>query len=140
MSQSASTKKRKTMYTDPRAGSGEIFIDASIFEELCRIQCTQLEICSVLNVSDEKLAQWCRKTYKVNFSEISKVFRSEGNTSLRRRQFLNAQSGDTKMLIWLGRNWLKQTDKQESPEDEEPPEPVQIVIQGYDASVNNQDE
>lgn len=140
MSESSTSKNTKTMHSPPKRGRSAIPIDEKVFKELCKMQCTQLEICSVLNVSDEKLLQWCRKTYKVNFDVIAKVFRSEGNASLRRRQWMNAQSGDTKMLMWLGRNWLNQTDKQGEAADDEPPEAVQIVIQGYDASVNNNDQ
>ena len=135
-------RKTKTIYNYPAGQKGrkEIVIDHKKFEELCKLQCTEIEICGVLNVSDETLCRWCRKNYGVNFSVISKVFRGQGAVSLRRRQFINAMSGDSKMLIWLGRNWLGQTDKQGDVEDDEPPAPTEIIIQGYDASTNNKNE
>lgn len=37
-----------------------------------------------------------------------------GQVSTRRRQVQNAMDGDTAMLIWLGKNYLGQTDRRET--------------------------
>jgi hypothetical protein len=36
--------------------------------------------------------------------------------------------GNTTMLVWLGKNWLGQTDKEVSVEDETTPQKVQIEV------------
>jgi len=45
--------------------------------------------------------------------------------SLRRRQYTTAMDGNTAMLIWLGKNWLGQTDQQQGEEKQLPA--IQIV-------------
>ena len=46
--------------------------------------------------------------------------RDQGKTSLRRMQWEKAQSGNTTMLIWLGKQMLGQKDKLETSENNEP--------------------
>jgi hypothetical protein len=49
----------------------------------------------------------------MNFPEYFEQSRCVGKAALRRRQFQSAMDGNPTMLIWLGKNWLGQTDKQE---------------------------
>lgn len=87
-------------------------IDREQFEKLCKIQCTQKEICNVLNVSDKTLNAWCKRTYhKKSFSEVFSEKRLEGKASLRRMQFKVAEEGNVTMLVWLGKQWLGQSEK-----------------------------
>lgn len=88
-------------------------IDKETFEGLCRIQCTELEICDVLGVTDKTLAGWCRRTYGMRFSEVFKQKRVPGLVSLRRWQFDAAEAGNITMLVWLGKQCLGQRDKPE---------------------------
>lgn len=83
------------------------------FEELCKIQCSQEEICAVLEVTDKTLTNWCMETYDCKFSEIFKQKRLGGRSSLRRMQYKTASSGNATMQIWLGKQFLNQKDKQE---------------------------
>lgn len=90
-------------------------IKQSIFEELCKIQCTKEEICSVLNVCYDTLNSWCNATYGKDFSLIFKEKREGGKASLRRKQFKVAcENENPTMLVWLGKQYLGQTDKQEN--------------------------
>lgn len=97
-------------------------LDKEKFEEMCEFQCTQKEICLSLGVTDKTLNAWCKRTYKKSFSEVFAEKRQKGFQSLRSAQYALALAGNTTMLIWLGRNWLNQTDKpvvQEKPEIKE---------------------
>lgn len=87
-------------------------INQKQFESLCAIQCTEEEICAVLDVSDKTLARWCRDTYKMKFSEVFREKRAGGKASLRKSQWALAQTNPT-MAIWLGKQYLGQKDKQE---------------------------
>lgn len=79
------------------------------FEELCKIQCTEAEICAVLDVDDMTLSSWCEKEYGLKFSEVFRQKREGGKTSLRRAQWLAATSDrNSTMLIWLGKQRLGQ--------------------------------
>lgn len=86
-------------------------IDKEQFERLCKIQCTKLEICEVLDIDDKTLDKWCRLTYSKGFSDIFRLKRQAGFASLRRMQYEKAVEGNTTMLIFLGKNWLNQSDK-----------------------------
>lgn len=95
-----------------KGGRPKKIIDQNQFEQLCHIQCTQEEIQAVLNVQDDTLNRWCKETYGKSFSEVFKEKRKVGFASLRRKQFEMAQNNPT-LAIFLGKNWLGQTDKQE---------------------------
>lgn len=88
-------------------------ISKTVFEKLCELQCTEAEICAVLDVSDKTLNSWCRETYKKGFSEVFRIKREKGKTSLRRAQWALAKK-DSRMAIFLGKQYLDQKDKPES--------------------------
>lgn len=94
-------------------------INETQFESLCAIQCTESEICDVLGVTDKTLNAWCKRTYKMNFSEIFRLKRSKGKASLRRLQYKEAEKGNVTMLIWLGKQWLDQAEKPCRPDPSE---------------------
>lgn len=88
-------------------------IDKAEFEKLCAMQCTRDEICGWFDVSQKTLEGWCKRTYGDTFSPVFNQKRSIGKISLRRAQYQAALGGNTALLIWLGRNYLGQTDKVE---------------------------
>lgn len=80
------------------------------FEELCKIQCTEEEICSVLEVDEQTLINWCKRTYNKTFSKVFQDKRKGGKASLRRRQW-NLSEKNASMAIWLGKQYLGQKDE-----------------------------
>lgn len=101
------------------------------FESLCSIQCTREEICGVLNVSKDTLIRWCKNNYGTDFETVFKEKRQLGRASLRRNQFKLAETNPT-MSIWLGKQYLNQTDKQQLAIVEPP-----IIIDDYDEESTN---
>ena len=87
-------------------------INQTEFEKLCGLQCTKEEICDWFRVTDKTLDAWCKRTYQCNFSVIFEQKRSTGKISLRRMQFKLTEKSAT-MAIWLGKQYLGQTDKAE---------------------------
>lgn len=85
-------------------------IDQKEFEKLCELQCTEDEICAWFDVTDKTLNSWCKRTYKANFSEVFAQKRGKGKIALRRYQFQQAKKSAT-MAIWLGKQYLGQTDQ-----------------------------
>lgn len=85
-------------------------IDAKQFEKLCGLQCTKLEICGWFDITDKTLENWCKRTYGKGFSETFEEKRAAGKISLRRAQYELALKGNATMLIWLGRNYLGQSE------------------------------
>lgn len=99
----------------PKKGEGgrpEREFDKKIFENLCMVQCTNKEIEAVLNTDTRTLDKWCKKVYNQSYSEVKNRYSENGKGSLRRMQFRQALKNPT-MSIWLGKNWLGQSDKRE---------------------------
>lgn len=92
------------------AGRPKKEIDQKIFENLCALQCTEVEICSCFDVTDKTLNGWCKRTYGKNFSEVFRQKREKGKISLRRTQFKLAEKSAS-MAIFLGKQYLGQSDK-----------------------------
>lgn len=88
-------------------------IDQKLFEGMCRIQCTQEEMCDLLECNVDTLTDWCKRTYNQTFSEVFRQKRGQGKVSLRRMQWKTAEAGNVTMQIFLGKNFLGQSDKQE---------------------------
>lgn len=89
-------------------------IDYDTVDKLCHIQCTGEEIASVLGIDYDTLQRAVKRDHKVNFAEYFKQKANGGRASLRRMQWKAAESGNTTMLIWLGKQMLGQTDKQQT--------------------------
>ena len=89
-------------------------IDQSSFEKLCSLQCTKEEICGFLEISDKTLDRWVKETYgqEASFSEVFRQKRAMGKVSLRRSQWKMSEK-NVAMAIWLGKQFLGQTDKQD---------------------------
>lgn len=84
-------------------------IDKNEFEKLCGLQCTITEMCAFFDCDDKTLSKWCQETYGKSFSEIFEIKRGIGKISLRRSQFRLAEK-NAAMAIFLGKNYLGQTD------------------------------
>lgn len=91
-------------------------IDQERFENLCGLQCTKEDICDFFGVTDKTIDAWCKRTYKNSFSVVFKQKRGKGKCSLRRYQFALAQK-NANMAIWLGKQYLGQSDTPEQKED-----------------------
>lgn len=78
-------------------------------------------------MSEDTVERWCRRTYELGFAECFKKFSAGGKTSLRRLQFELARKGNATMLIWLGKQYLGQTDKPIAEELDEEIDPQEIA-------------
>lgn len=89
-------------------------IDQAQFEKLCAILCTEEDIAGFFSVSVDTIERWCKRTYKQTFAEVYKKKSATGRVSLRRKQYEVAMGGNVGMLIWLGKQFLGQRDKDKS--------------------------
>lgn len=94
-------------------------IDWPKFEFGCQIMATKEEICHWLKVSESTLERHIKGKYGDTFEGVFKRLSADGKISLRRMQFKKAQEGNVPMLIWMGKQYLGQSEKQElsSPTD-----------------------
>ena len=88
-------------------------IDRDLVYKLACIQCTPDEIAEVVGTSPE--------TLKKRFGDLLEKGKQAGKKSLRRAQWDKALNGDTRMQIFLGKQYLGQKD---APEDGEAKTPL----------------
>jgi hypothetical protein len=98
--------------TGKPVGAPQKVINWELFEQLCAIQCTQSEMASMLKVHTDTLRDRAKANYGEEYSDVYKRFAECGKCSLRRYQFVQSKT-NTSMAIFLGKNWLGQTDGRE---------------------------
>lgn len=89
-----------------KRGRPEKKIDFTLVKKLSAIHCTQEEIADVLGLSVRTLQrneEFCH-IYKANIATLK--------TKIRRWQINSAEKGNTGMLVWLGKQYLGQTEPQ----------------------------
>ena len=89
-----------------------IEIDFEQFKGLCSIQCTLEEIACWFKCSEDTIERWCKRELKMSFADAYKKHSARGKISLRRWQYQMAEHS-VPMAIFLGKNWLGQTDRVE---------------------------
>ena len=101
-------------------------INFKTFEGLCQIHCTKSECAGILDISEDTLERRIKEHYgeKATFAAIFKEKSAHGKASIRRKQYKKAvEDGNVTMLIWLGKNWLGQSDDPQVPFEDEPAYP-----------------
>lgn len=81
-----------------------------LIENMARIMCTEEEIATCLGTTPDTLHNAENDEL---FRNAIKKGQANGHQSLRRKQYEVAMKGNTSMLIWLGKQYLHQTDKVE---------------------------
>lgn len=122
-----------------KPGVKPLAVDLSRLPALCRIQATSEECASVLEISQDTLERRLKAEYGCTFTEFYNRHAAPGKCSLRRLQWKLARAGNPTMLIWLGKQWLGQTDKVERTDDEGQALPVNVVVNVVDASTPRAD-
>jgi hypothetical protein len=80
-------------------------IDEDKLRQLASLGLSNAEIAAVLDCSPD--------TIERNYADVLEEGRHRRNASLRRKQYEIAMQGHPTMLIWLGKQFLGQSDKQE---------------------------
>jgi hypothetical protein len=88
-------------------------INLEELDKLCAMQCTEAEIAGWFDISVDTVERRVKEMAGVSFAEYFKQKRGKGKISLRRKQMQVALGGNPTMLIWLGKQYMDQKDKQE---------------------------
>jgi len=80
---------------------------------LAKLHCTKEEIARTLEMDDKTLLARCKEDHGCTFEEWIEQFKTSWKVSLRRAQRKSALGGNVTMQIFLGKNDLGQTDKQD---------------------------
>ena len=100
-------------------GRPKIEIDFEKVNALCAVFCNCQEIVSVLNSFDincsyDTVERRVKEQFNVTFAEyVEQKQMAFAKPKLRKAQFDCALGGNATMLIWLGKQYLGQIDKQE---------------------------
>lgn len=94
-----------------------IKIDKTEFQKLCGLLCTLEEIASWFNCSEDTIENFCKREYSARFSDIYKKYSAVGKISLRRNQMRLSET-NASMAIFLGKQYLGQTDASRNKETE----------------------
>ena len=90
--------------------------DKKVFQDLVGLGCTQEEICWFFrdetgkSANVDTLTRWCKREFGMTFQEY---FRQNGCMALKiqlRRNQINLSKSSASMAIFLGKNYLGQTD------------------------------
>ena len=81
-----------------------------LLENLMLTNRTQEEISSALMCDLAVLNEYAYLTYELPFLDLLETFKARSNALLLDKQYEKALEGDNKMLIFLGKNYAKQTD------------------------------
>ena len=110
-----------------KGGRPSIDIDYEMVSKLARMMCTMQEIASFLDLSVRKLEQ------DEEFIRVYKKNIDTGKISLRRSQMKLADAGNATMNIWLGKQYLWQTDKIEQKQEDK----LDVLIETLGSAIKN---
>lgn len=117
--------KDKTVWKVKRTrGRPQADVDWEIVKNLFKIQCSAHEAAAVLGINRHTLGRSCERDFGITISELKEQYSEAGKASLRRMQWRVAESDNPTMLIWLGKQYLKQADKHEL----EAPKDINVTI------------
>lgn len=106
-------------------GRPPIEIDKTQFEKLCKLQMPEWQIADYFECSEDTINRWCKKNYTdengepMTFADVRKKKSAKMMKSLRVWQFDSARNGSVTMQIWLGKQYLGQSDNPEGSVDQE---------------------
>lgn len=101
----AKGKPRATRTAASPIGRPPLAINAKVVQGMASVGATNVEIAAFLRCHVDTITN--------RFSEMLGKSRGNMKVSLRRLQWAAAKRGDRTMLIWLGKQYLAQSDKQE---------------------------
>jgi len=87
-----------------------INIDMEQLEKLCILQCSLKMIAYFFSCSEDTIERVVKREHKARFADYAAQKREVGRQMLRQKQFQVALDGNVAMLIFLGKNWLSQSD------------------------------
>jgi len=102
------------------SGRGAKEIDWAKVDQLLIAGCLGTEIAPHFDMHHDTFYRKVEKRYGVSFTVYSSQKKSKGESLLRAKQYEKALKGDNTLLIWLGKNRLKQRERELSEELDDP--------------------
>ena len=86
-------------------------IDWVKVDDLLVAGCSGADIAGYIGINPNTLYERCMTDHGITFSVYSQQKYAKGESLLKVKQYEKALRGDNMMLVWLGKNRLKQRDK-----------------------------
>ena len=116
---------------------GEINIDWDQVAYWLEARCSGSQIADILGIHENTLYVRCKTDLGLEFVAFKAKNRSKGEQNLRLAQYESAvKDKDRGMQIWLGKQWLGQTDKSQSTIDIPQMKVVKITTDGITEQSN----
>jgi hypothetical protein len=107
-------------------------------DKLCAMQATREEIINFIGISEDTMERACKREHKCNFAVYFAQKRTPGRISLRRKQWQKAvEDGDIAMLIFLGKQYLDQSDRRREEVSGPGGTPERIIVEYVNAPPEN---
>jgi len=101
-------KRKRTSKNGILTGKKPIEINWKLVENYLIAGCSGREIAPNLGIHEDTLFRACEETFDMHWSDYAASKRRKGNSLLHAKQFDVANKGNVSMLIWLGKQRLKQ--------------------------------
>ncbi len=88
-------------------------IDFEKLARICQYPLTNEDIAAILDLSKDTIERAIKKEYGITFAAYKEQKQSSLRFTLLAKQIEVAKGGNIAMLIWLGKNLLGQSDRQE---------------------------
>lgn len=110
------------MNKNKKMGRPKFIIDDKMFDTAIQLPLIKSDICSLVgNCSEDTLERYCKQRFGLRFAELQEQKRQNFRKNILGKQYELAMKGDRVMLIWLGKQYLGQREKQEIVGDAEQP-------------------
>ena len=101
-----------------KAGRPELKIDWHKVEQLLMAGCPGTEVAAHFSMHADTLYNHVLKEKGLKFTDYSAQFKEKGDSLLRAKQYEKALEKDNTMMIWLGKQRLKQKEDPDKKGDE----------------------
>jgi len=116
-----------------KTGRPKATIDWDEFERLCFLQCSRKEIAYWFKCSEKTIERKCYEQYGESFVPVFEKKRIGGLVNLRRNLFKQSET-NVAAAIFLAKNWLGMSDKQEIEHSGNSEKPIGVKYVQFDAN------
>lgn len=110
------------MPTKKKMGRPVFELDDKNFDIAIQLPMIKADICLLMGgCSEDTIERYVKKRFGKTFAELQGERRQHFRKNILGKQYEIAMKGNVGMLIWLGKQYLGQKDKQEISGDEEQP-------------------
>jgi len=120
-------------------GRKKLHIDWNIVDNLLKAQCDGATIARMIGMHPDTLYTRCEKKFKLNFTAYAQQKKMEGRELLRATQYdMAVIQKDKTMLVWLGKQYLGQKDRQDRTTNDKDITEKTIIVTDSKAAENLQ--